>query len=819
MRTLVLLLTLLLNLLPLTLASAGASEASSPPATRAQAATPEPAGYRNVTLDAGIRETTPAPEDALKPLHTYLAFAITLIALIGSVAIYAVRLNWRLNRSQIELAQRTQELEIHNQILQLIGQGNALPKVLAELARHVETLHPKMLCSILLLDEDGKTLRHGAAPSLPDFYRQAIDGLSIGEGVGSCGTAAFRGERVIVEDIHQHPYWASIQDLVRQAGLRSCWSQPFKQRNGRILGTFAIYHREPTQPTEAEISLIQSYASLAELAVERMQTEKALHESQESYRLIADHSRDVIWVLAVPSMKFTYISPSVERLRGWTAEEVMQQPFEAAMTEATARRVNAILTESLQRLAAGDYAARFATTEVEQPCKDGRIIHTEVVSTILLDENGQAQQILGITRDISERKKAEAELEQYRLHLEKMVEDRTTALSVAKESAEAANRAKSTFLANMSHELRTPMNAIMGMTDLALRRSTDLQQKEQLLTVAKASRNLLAIINDILDISKIEAERLTLDRSAFRLSSVIDNLNSLIGFKAAEKKLPLLIDIEPRLANMPLNGDPLRLGQILLNLTSNAVKFTEAGSVTVCIQLIEENPDDLLIRFDVRDTGIGISPADQRRLFFAFVQADGSTTRKYGGTGLGLAISQQLVQMMGGKIQLDSQPGIGSVFSFCARLAKTADFVENLAVDPEITAENRLRQTYAGRRILLVEDEPINQEVSKGLLAEVGLQVDLAEDGEEAVQRAKIGHYDLILMDMQMPKMNGIDATRAIRQLPGLAATPIIAMTANAFEEDRQRCLEAGMNDHIGKPVDPDLLFETLLHWLSRADS
>jgi PAS domain S-box-containing protein len=758
----------------------------------------------------------PASAEALKPLYIYLALASVLIALIGSVAIYAVRINWRLKRSQIELGQRTHELELQNQILQSIGQGNSLPQVLDELTRHVEMLHPEMLCSILLLDEDGKTLRLGAAPSLPDFYNKAIDGLVIGDGVGSCGSAAFIGQRVVVEDIREHPFWAKFQDISRAAGLRSCWSQPFKQRNGRVLGTFAIYHRAPSQPTSNEISLIQGYASLAELAVERAQTEKALRESQTNYRLIADHSSDVIWLLALPSMKFTYISPAIERLRGWTAEEVMQQPFEAAMTEASGRRVSALLSDILQRIADGDYAARFASAEVEQPCKDGRIIITEVVATILLDDNGQPKQILGITRDISERKKAESELAQYRLQLERKVEERTTALSVAKESAEAANRAKSTFLANMSHELRTPMNAIMGMTDLALRRSTDVQQKEQLLTVVKASRNLLAIINDILDISKIEAERLTLDLSAFRLSSVIDNLHSLIGFKAAEKKLPLRIDIDPALANTPLIGDPLRLGQILLNLTSNAVKFTEAGSITVRIELLEEIQDDLLIRFEVRDTGIGISPADQRRLFFAFVQADGSTTRKYGGTGLGLAISQQLAQMMGGKIQLESQPGIGSVFSFCARLTRAKDFVEAEPVSAEDSAENRLSQHCAGQRILLVEDEPINQEVSKGLLAEVGLLVDLAEDGEEAVKRAQEGRYDLILMDIQMPRMNGIDATRAIRQLPGLARTPIIAMTANAYEEDRQRCLEAGMNDHIGKPVDPDLLFETLLHWLPR---
>ena len=410
----------------------------------------------------------------------------------------------------------------------------------------------------------------------------------------------------------------------------------------------------------------------------------------------------------------------------------------------------------------------------------------------------------------------EAELNQHRHHLESLVEERTAALSIAKEAAETANRAKSSFLANMSHELRTPMNAIMGMTDLALRRASDAKQIDQLHKVNNASHHLLSVINNILDISKIEAERLTLEQIDFRLGGVLENLSSLLSQKASGKGLRLLIDIAPELANRSLCGDPLRLGQILLNLTGNALKFTTQGSVSIRVQISEERPADLLLRFDVSDTGIGISPEDQKRLFTAFEQANGSTTRQYGGTGLGLAICKRLAQMMGGSIGIESDPGVGSNFWFTVRLSKSTQPLAVSILPSTAAAETRIKQRYNGARVLLAEDEPINQEVSRGLLEEVGLVVDLAADGLLAVDMAKATNYALILMDMQMPLLDGVEACKAIRLCPGRENTPILAMTANAFEEDRQRCFEAGMNDHIAKPVDPDLLFETLFKWLEK---
>ena len=417
-------------------------------------------------------------------------------------------------------------------------------------------------------------------------------------------------------------------------------------------------------------------------------------------------------------------------------------------------------------------------------------------------------------------RRAEDALRAQQENLEETVAQRTAELTEAKIAAESASRAKSAFLANMSHELRTPMNGVMGMIDLAKLRMSDPQGLDWLAKAKTSAERLLGILNDILDLSKIEAERMVLEDTPLQLADPVANLTGVLGHKAAEKGLCLKVDIPPGLLHAPLLGDPLRLGHILTNLIGNAIKFTKQGEVVLHARTVGETPEALQVRFEVIDSGIGISPEAQARLFQSFEQADNSMTRKYGGTGLGLAICKRLVQLMGGEIGVTSVPGRGSTFWFVVPLRKHAPrAVAPAPSSAALTPKQRLHAGFAGTRVLLAEDDPVTLEVSRFLLEDVGLVVDVAKDGRQALELARTNPYALILMDMQMPDMNGVEATRAIRSSSLNQSTPILALTANAFDEDKETCLAAGMNDHIAKPVDPQLLYETLLAWMERSSA
>ncbi len=431
---------------------------------------------------------------------------------------------------------------------------------------------------------------------------------------------------------------------------------------------------------------------------------------------------------------------------------------------------------------------------------DGWPHHTLYAVSGFRNPDGSPGGLVGVIVDISPLKRAEA------------------ALLRAKEQAEAATETKSMFLANMSHEIRTPMNAIIGMAHLCLRTELSVKQRDYVQKIHHAGVSLLGIINDILDFSKIEAGKLEMETIGFTLDEVLGAVSTMVDPKAHDKGLELLFhapgDVPQRLV-----GDPLRLGQILINLLSNAIKFTEHGQISVAVRLLEQRGNRVRLRFEVRDTGIGMSPGQSARLFQAFTQADGSITRKYGGTGLGLTICKRLVELMGGAIGVESVPGAGSIFTFTARfglgeMALSAPPV--VAGAREESGERRFR--LDGARILLAEDNDVNQQIAVELLHGAGAWVTVANDGREAVEQALASlngePYDLILMDLQMPRMDGYQATRRLRADDRFRKLPIIAMTAHALVEEKQRCLDTGMNDHIAKPIEPEAMFRILLRWI-----
>ncbi len=535
-------------------------------------------------------------------------------------------------------------------------------------------------------------------------------------------------------------------------------------------------------------------------------TEQRQAEQQVRTLSLVVEQSPVNIVIADLGGKIDYVNQALLDNSGYSRDELMGQPVQ-------------VLQAGPPRAAAPrgptDDQVHDATWrgELLSRHKDGTE-HTELaVVAPIRQPNGQTSHHVTISNDITQRKRDAEELALHRHHLEELITQRTSELVEARLRAEAANMAKSAFLANMSHEIRTPLAAIIGMAYLIRRSQVTTKQADWLDKLDTASKHLLELISTILDLAKIDAGKMVLEESSVSIERIAADVVSMVFDEAAAKKLHLAVEAHALPADNLL-GDSARLQQALLNYASNAVKFTNSGSVTLRISCVDDKPDSALLRFEVQDTGIGIDAATLPRLFTAFEQADNSLSRSFGGTGLGLAIVHRLARLMGGESGVTSTPGVGSSFWFTARLRKRRQ--PDAAQTPVRTsAEARLALEFPQARILLVDDDLSNREVAQQLLGAVVAHVDVADSGVEAVRLASLQAYDLILMDIQMPGMDGLEATRRIRALPGGVEANIVAITANAFADDKSRCLAAGMNGFLAKPFSVESLFDTVVTALS----
>lgn len=851
-------------------------------------------------------------ESNMRRMFTIIIIASLVMVLFAIAFAYFIYRGTQQRLKDLVHLETKHLLEIQEGMNEQLQQANATLQVSEE--KLAVTLY-SIGDAVMSTDAEGRvTLLNPLAEKLTGWTLAQAVGCPVGDVFNIINQDTRKPATIPVKETLEH---GTIQGLANHTVLialdgsecaiaDSC--APIRDRDGQVVGAVLVFR-----------DVTEEYA-----------VQKALRDQQFYTRSLIESNIDAL-MTTDPSGIITDVNKQMEILTKCTREELINTPFKNYFTDPDRAEAGIKLVLSNKKITNYELTAR---------ASDGQQTIVSYNATTFYDRDGKLQGVFAAARDVTERKRLDQALQENNIELES-----------ARSAAEKANLAKSDFLANMSHEIRTPMNAIIGMSYLALKTELTPRQRDYINKIKGSSRHLLGIINDILDLSKIEAGKLTVEYTEFELEKVLDNISDLIADKAAAKGLELIFNISK---NVPpfLIGDPLRLGQILINYSNNAVKFTEHGEIDIAISLKQEIDKDVLLYCAVRDTGIGLTDEQMGRLFQSFSQADASTTRKFGGTGLGLVIAKKLAELMGGEVGVISTPGKGSTFWFTARLGRglgqqrtfalagdlqdkrvlvvddnenarlvLGDLLDNMSFKVDqvasgqeaivatnlaeaqgkpyeivfldwqmpdmdgIETSKRLRErplsrvphmimvtafgreeiikaaedagisdvlikpvtasvlfdgvvrilggvvenersaeaptdtfdqlaAIKGARVLLVEDNELNQEVGVELLRDAGFVVDLAENGQIALDKIRTINYDIVLMDMQMPVMDGVTATEEIRKDARFKALPVVAMTANSMQSDRDRCMAAGMNDHVAKPIEPEDLWKALLKWI-----
>jgi PAS domain S-box-containing protein len=668
----------------------------------------------------------------------------------------------------------------HYTLLKLLTSDAPLKNALHQLVNVIESVADGMLASIQLLTPDKLHLYEGVAPSLPDFYIKAIDGYAIGPDVGSCGAAAFTKQRVIVEDIAVHPNWVIIKELAAKADLRSCWSQPILQGDN-ILGTFALYYKEPQRPEQWHIELIEDAAELAKVLIEK-------NISKQREEISSSIFESTVMGILISSDKgvIEYTNPAFSRICGYSYEEMVGK----SVSMLYPKHYEADFYQKIfKQVGVQGYWQGLVNSER----KNGKSFVAEETISLSQEEDGTVRYIVTLI-DVTSSEKVLVKLG-----------EKEQALEQALDSVQE----KSLFLANMSHEIRTPLNGIIGIADLLIETELNEQQKKYLYTLNFSASTLLAVINDVLDISKANEGKIILEDIPFNLHEFVEML--LAPYRFQNKKNVEITTVIDKAIPAWLKGDPVRLHQIIGNLMSNAVKFTSEGYIQLSVFLVSAQADNVVIRFSVKDTGIGIAKDHLESIFNEFEQADLSTTRQYGGTGLGLSICKKLVQLFDGEIDLESEEGVGSTFCVTVGLGVSIPPEHKVDSDGVNTSNN-----FAGMNVLLAEDNLINIQIISAMLSGFGIKFSVAKNGLDCVAMYKDeSHaYDLLLLDCEMPVMDGYQAAKEIRAWEvenNLPRITICAITAHALEQQVDKCLRAGMDYHLSKPITRRGLEATLL--------